>query len=159
MNIIDMAIDIIMKGTSWLQICVFLHFCAIHNWNLLPNITDTSIGMNFPISNRSVPNLHSIRDSCHLVKQLRHGSTSNVGRQADLCLRCLHLVYCSTNGMIDSLTIREISIYLYELIYIIPVITVLVGILSLFLYVSSSVVSRKHADGHEQCFTYSSVSM
>ena len=141
-----------MKGTSWLQICVFLHFCAIHNWNLLPNMTDTSIGLNFPISNRSVHNLYSIRDSCHLVKQLRHGSTSAVGRQADLCLRCLHLVYCSTNGMIDSLIIREISIYLYELIYIIPVITVLVGILSLFLYVSSSVGSRKHADGPEQCF-------
>ena len=109
LNTIDMTIDIIMKGISWLQICVFLHFCAIHNWNPLPNMTDTSIGLNFPISNRSVPNLRSIRDSCHLVKQLRHGSISAVGRQADLCLRCLHLVYCSTNGMTDSLTIQEIS--------------------------------------------------
>ena len=141
-----------MKGISWLQICVFLHFCAIHNWNPLPNMTDTSIGLNFPISNRSVPNLHSIRDSCHLGIQLRHGSTSAVGRQADLCLRCLHLVYCSTNGMIGSLTIREIPIYLYELISIIPEITALVGIVSFYLYVSSSVVSRKHADGPDQCF-------
>ena len=91
-------------------------------------------------------------DSCHLVMQLRHGSTSAVGRQADLCLRCLHLVYCSTNGMIGSLTIREIPIYLYELRSIIPEITILAGIVSFYLYVSSSVVSRKHADGPDQCF-------
>ena len=78
-------------------------------------MTDMSIGLKFPTSYRSVPNLHSIRDSCHLVVQLRHGSASTVGRQADLCLRCLPLVYCSTNGMIDSLTIREIPIYYMNL--------------------------------------------
>ena len=42
-------------------------------------MTDTSIDLKFPTSYRSVPNLHSIRDSCHLVVQLRHGSTSTVG--------------------------------------------------------------------------------
>ena len=70
MYTINMTIDIIKMGVNWLG--VFMHLFAIHDWNSLPNTTNTSPDLGSFKWNSSFQNQYITRDSCSLVMQLGH---------------------------------------------------------------------------------------